>query len=136
MTSTDEPTTPVPQPAADAASLELAALVAAAIDDKKGIDLAAIDVAELLQITEVFVIATGTSRRQVQTLAEAVTEKVRDDADLRPLRVEGAEEGEWVLLDFGSVVVHLFQPEQRSFYDLERLWADAPRVDLGVANQA
>jgi ribosome-associated protein len=124
---------PTPQPAADPASVELAVLAAEAIDDKKGIDIAGIDVAELLQITEVFVIATGTSRRQVQTLAEAVRERLRDDAELRPLRSEGEEEGEWVLLDFGSVVVHLFQPDQRAFYDLERLWADAPRVPLGVA---
>ncbi len=86
-----------------------------------------------MQITDVFVIASGTSRRQVQTLAEAVRDRLKEDEELRPLRVEGAEEGEWILLDFGSVVVHLFQPDHRAFYDLERLWADAPRLDLGVA---
>ncbi len=133
MTDATDERTRTPTAAADPASIDLARLAATAIDDKKGIDIAAIDVAELLQITEVFVIATGTSRRQVQTLAEAVRERLRDDAELRPLRTEGEEEGEWVLLDFGSVVVHLFQPDQRAFYDLERLWADAPRVDLGLA---
>lgn len=133
MTDATDERPRTPQPAADPASIELAVLAADAIDDKKGIDIAGIDVAELIGITDIFVIATGTSRRQVQTLAEAVRDRLRDDAELRPLRVEGEEEGEWVLLDFGSVVVHVFQPDQRSFYDLERLWADAPRVDLGVA---
>ena len=132
MTDADD-RPPAPQPAADPASIELAVLAAEAIDDKKGVDIAGIDVAELLQITEVFVIATGTSRRQVQTLAEAVRERLGDDAELRPLRSECEEEGEWVLLDLGSVVVHLFQPDQRAFYDLARLWADAPRVPIGVA---
>lgn len=130
---TPPPTEPTPA-AADPESVALAALVVSAIDDKKGLEVVALDVAELLQITEVFVIASGTSRRQVLTLAEAVRDRLRADAELRPLRVEGEEEGDWVLLDFGSVIVHLFQPDHRAFYDLERLWADAPRLALeGVA---
>lgn len=125
---------PTPTPTADPASVELAQEAVTAILDKQGSDVVALDVGELLQITEVFVIATGTSRRQVLTLADVVRERLRDTADLRPLRVEGEEEGDWVLLDFGSIVVHLFQPDLRSFYDLERLWADAPRLELeGVA---
>ncbi len=121
---------PTPEPAATDEAIALARLAAEAIAEKKGLEPVAMDVAELLQITEVFLVASGTSRRQVQTLADEVREKLRDDAELRPLRVEGLEEGEWVLLDFGPLVVHLFQPDPRAFYDLERLWADAPRVDV------
>lgn len=126
----DDDPRPTPEPAATDESIALTRLAAEAILEKKGLDLVAMDVAELLQITEVFLVASGTSRRQVQTLADEVREKLRDDAELRPLRVEGLDEGEWALLDFGALVVHLFQPDPRSFYDLERLWADAPRVDL------
>jgi ribosome-associated protein len=121
---------PTPEPAATDDAIVLTRLAADAIAEKKGLEPIAMDVAELLQITEVFLVASGTSRRQVQTLADEVKERLRDDAELRPLRVEGLEEGEWVLLDFGPLVVHLFQPDQRSFYDLERLWADAPRIDV------
>ncbi|HKZ28766.1 MAG TPA: ribosome silencing factor [Acidimicrobiia bacterium] len=101
--------------------------MAAAIDLKKGIDIALLDVSELLWITDVFVIATGTSRPHVQSLAEEVELKLTI-YDRRPLRIEGQREGKWVLLDYGEVVIHIFQPETRDFYGLERLWGDAPRL--------
>ena len=91
---------PTPQPAATDDAIALTRLAVEAIVDKKGLDPVAMDVAELLQITEVFLVASGTSRRQVQTLADEVKERLRDDAELRPLRVEGIDEGEWILLDF------------------------------------
>jgi len=97
------------------------------IDDKKGIDLVLLDVSELLWITDVFVIASGTSRPHVQSLAEEVELNLKA-FDRRPLRIEGKREGNWVLLDYGEVVVHIFQPETRDFYGLERLWGDAPRL--------
>ena len=97
------------------------------IDLKKGIDIALLDVSELLWITDVFVIATGTSRPHVQSLAEEVELKLTI-YDRRPLRIEGQREGKWVLLDYGEVVIHIFQPETRDFYGLERLWGDAPRL--------
>jgi ribosome-associated protein len=109
-------------------SAQLAELAAGAIDDKKGTEITILDVSRLLQIVDVFVIASGNSRRQVQTLAESVEERLRD-LDRRPLRHEGMTEGEWVLLDYGDVVVHLFQPEARSYYSLERLWGDAPKIE-------
>lgn len=100
---------------------------AAALDDKKGLDIVALDVSALLVITDVFVIATGTSRRHVLTLAEEVEAKLKE-ADRRPLRREGLEDATWVLLDYGDVIVHLFDEVTRRYYDLERLWGDAPRT--------
>lgn len=86
----------------------------------------------LIVLTDVFVIATGTSRRHVMTLAEE-TEMQLKQQDRRPLRREGMEDGTWVLLDYGDVVVHVFDPDTRSYYDLERLWADAPRLAFETA---
>ena len=82
----------------------------------------------MLVITDIFVIATGTSRRHVLSLAEEVIDQLKA-ADRRPLRKEGFEDGQWVLLDYGDVVVHLFDASTRSYYDLERLWADAGRLE-------
>lgn len=73
-------------------------------------------------------IATGTSRPHVQTLAEAVEERFREDLGIKPLRSEGQAEAEWILLDYGDIIVHLFQNGPREYYGLERLWADAPKV--------
>lgn len=88
-----------------------------------------LDVERVLQITEVFVIATGSSNRQVRSLADEVTDVAREKYERRALRKEGSDEAEWVLLDYGDIVVHIFQPDTREFYDLERLWADAPRIE-------
>lgn len=109
-----------------------AQIAAVAIDDKKGLDIALLDVSGLIVLTDVFVIASGTSRRHVMTLAEE-TEMLLKRADRRPLRREGMEDGSWVLLDYGDVVVHLFDEETRAYYDLERLWADAPRLSFEAA---
>ena len=87
---------------------------------------------ELLVITDVFVIATGTSNRHVRTLAEE-TELQLKTLDRRPLRREGVEEGKWLLLDYGDVVVHIFDDETRSYYELERLWGNAPRITFEPA---
>jgi len=112
---------------------EIAARAAAeAILNKKGDDVALLDVSDLLVITDVFVIGTGTSNRHVRTLADDVEQHLREVLDERPLRKEGADYGRWVLLDYGDVVVHLFDSETRYFYELERLWADAPRLEFTV----
>jgi ribosome-associated protein len=79
-------------------------------------------------ITDIFVIATGTSRRHVLTLADEVVERL-GHLDRRPLRREGLEHATWVLLDYGDLVVHLFDEPTRRYYDLERLWIDAPRLE-------
>ena len=83
---------------------------------------------DLLTITEVFVIVTGTSRTHVQSLAESVKVIIKEDGR-SPLRDEGVAEAEWVLLDYGDVVLHVFQPGPREFYGLERLWGDADVLD-------
>lgn len=83
-----------------------------------------------------FVIATGTSRPHVQALAEGVEERLREDLDLKPLRNEGKAEAEWILLDYGDIIVHLFQAAAREYYGLERLWADAPKVEWNEPAEA
>ncbi|MFQ5517144.1 MAG: ribosome silencing factor [Acidimicrobiia bacterium] len=106
----------------------LARAAAATIDARKGIDIALLDMSELLVITDIFVLATGTSRRHVRTLAEEVVRALRGTGR-SPLRKEGADDGQWVLLDYGDVVVHVFDPDTRSHYDLERLWGSADRLE-------
>lgn len=88
-----------------------------------------LDVSGLIVLTDVFVIAAGTSRRHVVTLAEEAELQLKAH-DRRPLRREGMEDGTWVLLDYGDVVIHLFDEETRAYYDLERLWSDAPRLEF------
>ena len=94
-------------------------------------DIALLDVHELLVITDIFVIASGGTRRQVQALTDAVEEASRA-MDRKPLRREGQDDAQWVLLDYGDLVVHVFDTPTRAFYDLERLWGDAPRLDAGL----
>ena len=89
-----------------------------------------LDVAETLVITAFFVVATGSSDRQVKSIADEVEDQLRVKAGVKPIGREGEREGKWVLLDFGDLVVHVFQPEEREFYRLEKLWSDAPRVEL------
>ncbi len=94
-------------------------------------DIVLLDVHELLVITDIFVIASGGTRRQVQALIDAVEEASRL-IDRRPLRREGQDDAQWVLLDYGDVVIHVFDTPTRAYYDLERLWGDAPRLDAGL----
>lgn len=91
------------------------------------------DVSDLLVVTDIFVIATGASSRQVKTLVAEVERVLKEDLDRRPLRREGVEHGKWVLLDLGDVVVHAFDRETRDYYSLELLWADAPRIEYEPA---
>jgi ribosome-associated protein len=104
-------------------------VAADAIFSKKGMDIVLLDVEGLFVLSDVFVIATGTSRPHVQSLAEHVEERMLQELGMKPLRSEGRAEAEWILLDFGDVIAHLFQAPARDFYGLERLWADAERVD-------
>lgn len=114
-------------------SKEFAMVAARAIDDKKGSDIVIQDVSELLNVTDYFVIATGANNRRVDAIAEEVEEKLREMCDVKPISREGLDEGEWVLLDYGSIVVHIFQPATRDFYRLEQLWENAPTVDVALA---
>jgi len=114
-------------------SREYALLAAAAADAKKGSDIIIQDVSELLQITDYFVVVTGQNARQVDSIQEAVEEKLTQEAGLKPISIEGLDGLDWVLMDFGSIIVHVFQPDIRDFYRLETLWGDAPIVDLSEA---
>jgi len=113
-------------------TLEMARAAADALADKKGIDITMLEVGDLLAITEYFLIATGTSRPHVKALSEGVEERLRE-LDRKALRREGVAEAEWVLLDYGDFVVHVFQATPRDYYGLERLWGDAPRIDIEVS---
>ena len=109
---------------------EIALLAAEAASEKKAADVVVLDVAETLVITGYFVVATGSTDRHVRSIADEVEDQLREQGGIKPIGREGEREGRWVLLDFGDVVVHVFQPDERDFYRLEKLWADAPRVPL------
>lgn len=108
---------------------ELALLAAAAAAEKKATDIVVLDVGETLVITNYFVVATGGTARQVSAIIDEV-EATLKAAGARVLGREGEREGTWVLLDYGDVVVHVFQPEERQFYRLEKLWSDAGRIEI------
>lgn len=109
---------------------EIALLAAEAASEKKAEDIIVLDVAETLVITAFFVVATGSSDRQVRSIADEIEDQLREKAGVKPIGREGEREGKWVLLDFGDMVVHVFQPEEREFYRLDKLWSEAPRVPL------
>lgn len=111
----------------DARRLALVAANAAA--DKLASDVIVLDVSTQLVITDCFVIASAPNERQVGAIVDFVEEKMRE-AGTKPVRREGAREGRWVLLDFVDVVVHVQHTEERSFYSLERLWKDCPRIEF------
>ena len=107
---------------------EWARSAAKAASAKGGEDTVIIDVGDVLAITDAFVISSGRNTRQVKTIAEEVETRLKADGGIKPLRVEGLGDSQWVLLDYGDLVVHVFLDETRAYYDLERLWSDAPRV--------
>ena len=109
---------------------ELAIVAAKALDEKKGKAIAAIELTDLTTLADYFVIATGSSNTQINALCGAVEKAMKEQAGEELLRREGYRDGTWVLLDYGSVCVHVFSEEAREFYDLERLWHDGKPVDL------
>ncbi|HSJ71299.1 MAG TPA: ribosome silencing factor [Acidimicrobiia bacterium] len=117
------------RPTATPDAIEAARAAAVAIDDKNGEDILLLDLSSLLVVTDVFVVASGTSNRHVRTLVEEAEEALKA-LGRRPLRREGVDHGEWVLIDYGDVVIHVFDRPTRAYYELERLWADAPMIDF------
>ena len=107
-------------------SAELKQLVVDALDDLKGVNVVEMDVHDLTDVMDYLVIASGTSNRHVKSLADNVLMKAKERGH-RPLGVEGQDGAEWVLVDFGDVVVHVMLPATRDFYDLERLWSMPPQ---------
>lgn len=109
---------------------ELAILAARAASDKKATEIVVIDVAELLVVTDYFVVCTGNTDIQVRAIAEEIEDQLREQGGIKPMGREGVSEGKWVLLDFGDLVAHVFQPDERDFYRLDKLWGDAGRLEL------
>ena len=111
-------------------SRDYAIIAARAADEKKATDIVVQNVGELIGVTDYFVIVTATNNRQVHAIIDAVEEAERLQAKIKPLHREETRDGSWELLDYGSIVVHVFQPETREIYRLEALWNDAPVMDL------
>lgn len=106
-----------------------ARLAAAVADDKKGTDTVILDVGDVLAICELFVVTSAPNTRLVRTIAEEIENKLREVGGGSPLRVEGLRDLQWVLVDYGDIVVHVFLEETRRFYDIERLYRDVRRVE-------
>ncbi|MCH4158667.1 MAG: ribosome silencing factor [Bifidobacterium minimum] len=112
-------------------SIESARIAARAADRIKAGDIAAFDVSQPLPITDLMLVATGESERQVIAIADEIQKDLYlQDGGRQPLTVDGRSEGRWIVLDFGDIVVHVMHREAHDFYGLERLWGDCPRVDL------
>jgi ribosome-associated protein len=105
-------------------SLELATFIARVIDDKKGEETIILPVGDLLAVTEYFVVTSASNGRLVRAITDAVLGSVREATGRGPLRSEGTREQQWVLIDYGDVVVHVFVDEMRRFYEIERLYKD------------
>jgi len=110
-------------------ALQQAVLAAAAAADKKATDVVVLHVGELTTVSDYFVICSGANPIQVRSIVDHVRERLAAHGR-KPQGVEGYADGRWVLLDYGSVIVHVLLPEQRDYYGLERLWGDARRVDI------
>jgi ribosome-associated protein len=101
-----------------------------AASERKALNTIVLDLREVASFTDFFIIASGTNVRQVQAIADAVQEYLRKELRVKPARVEGYNSAEWILLDYGDFIFHVFEEKSRRFYDLERLWRDAARVEL------
>ena len=112
-------------------SRELAEIAVKALDSKKGKEIRLIRIDKITTLAEYFVICTGTSNTQINALCDAVEKELTEKGE-EPLHREGYRSGTWVLLDYGCVVVHVFNDEARKFYSLEHLWADGEEVDLSA----
>ncbi len=117
-------------------SEELAKKIVRILDSKKGMEIVGIDIHDLTTIGDYFILVTGTSSPHVKALAEEVEDTLAKEG-LEPRRVEGAQSATWILIDYQDVILHVFTKETREFYNMERLWSDAPRLDLtGLVTEA
>ena len=118
--------------AAELTPKDYAIIAARAADEKKATDIVVQNVGDIISVTEYFVIVTAANNRQVNAIIDAIEEAERLQAHIKPLHREETRDGSWELLDYGSVVIHVFQPETREYYRLEALWNDAPVMDLAA----
>jgi ribosome-associated protein len=116
-----------PEPEPKLSPLEIARRIVDAAEDKKAADIVLLDVTALTSMADYFVVCSGGSERQLGAIADGVSEKLRDEG-VRPIGREGGAGSHWTLLDFGSVIVHVFAPPERDYYQLERLWSKAKTI--------
>lgn len=109
-------------------SKEMTKMACAALDDKKALDIKVIDIREVSVMADFFIIASGSNQNQVQAMMDNVDETL-GRAGYEPKHIEGSRNSNWILMDYGDVIVHLFDEENRLFYDLERIWRDGKQVD-------
>ena len=109
-------------------SVARAQVAVAAAAEKKGADLAILDVGDVLSIIDLFVLVSASNARQVRTIVDEVEKALTEHDGSKPISVEGLGDASWVLLDYGDIVVHVFLDETRAYYDLDRLWGDVPRL--------
>lgn len=108
--------------------LKMASLAVEAAEERKSKDVVILDVRPVTLMADYFVIASGTTPRQVRAIADRITERLKAEANRAYLHREGYDKGRWILLDYGDAVIHVFHEDERAFYNLERLWGDAPVV--------
>lgn len=108
---------------------DMAKTACLALEDKKAVDIKVIDIEKVSTLADYFIIASGTNRNQVQALAENV-EEMLEKAGYRPKQIEGYQNANWILMDYGDLVIHIFDEENRLFYDLERIWRDGTSVSV------
>ncbi len=111
-------------------SQELALQIAAAAAEKKAQDIVLLKVREVSYLADYFVIVTGFSRTQLNAIAESIEERLEEKFNLHPVRVSGKREGNWIVQDYAEVIVHIFLPEEREYYDLEAFWGHAERLEF------
>ncbi len=98
--------------------------------EKKAFDMVALDLREIASFTEFFIICSGANQRQVQAISDEINEQLKKQLKTKAIRIEGYNAAEWILLDYGDFIVHIFEKEARDFYDLQRLWRDASKVEI------
>lgn len=116
--------------AAPEKALQLAQVAARVAAENSGTEIVVLDLTGLTALFDYFVIATGTSTRQLKAMSDDIEARVKAELNDRRMNIDGSDDSRWIVLDFGTVVVHLFDHETRQFYGLEALWADCPRLDL------
>lgn len=118
----------------DIDSYQLARAIAAAAEDRKAADIVLLGVEEISYLTEYFVIVTGFSKTQVKAIADSIETKIAENFGKHPLRSHGKSEGSWIVQDYSDVIVHIFLPEEREYYNLEAFWGHAQRIDFSMSN--
>ena len=123
-------------PIVEVSALDLARVIASIADAEHGSDVLVLEVGDVLGVTEYFVIVSASNRRLVRTLVDEIEIQTRELTHRSPLRSEGVREQQWVLVDYGDVVVHVFLAEVREFYEIERLYTDVPKIEWSDAESA